>query len=72
MENRIDPLALGMPTSKPRSPSVPPASKAPGATSAQFTRLTKEIEEAIAGHPVISLSVGLAIGATLGWLLKRR
>jgi ElaB/YqjD/DUF883 family membrane-anchored ribosome-binding protein len=72
MENRIDQLISGIPTPKPRSPSVQSASEASGAASAQFARLRKKMEEAIAGHPVISLSVGLAIGATLGWLLKRK
>ena len=71
MQNRIDQLASGS-ASKPYSRTVKSVSDAASTASNQLAGLTKNLEENIARHPVISLSAGLVIGATLGWLLKRK
>jgi hypothetical protein len=72
MQNRIDQLVSGKSTPKPNPQTVKSVSDAATMASNQMAGLTKKVEEGIARHPVISLGVGLVIGATLGWLLKRK
>jgi len=72
MQNRIEQLVSATSTTKPHPQTVKSMSDAAAMATNQMTGLTKKIEEGIARHPVISLSVGLVIGATLGWLLKRK
>jgi hypothetical protein len=72
MQNRIDQLVSGMGPAKPHPQTIQSASDAAAVASNQLGKLTKQVEESIARHPVVSLSIGLAIGATLGWLLKRK
>jgi ElaB/YqjD/DUF883 family membrane-anchored ribosome-binding protein len=72
MQNRIDQLVSGTPLPKPHPYMVQAVEDAAANASHQLGGLAKKAEGAIARHPVVSLSIGLAIGATLGWLLKRK
>lgn len=35
-------------------------------------RITQQTTDWIGRHPLVCVSVGVALGATLGWLIKRR
>lgn len=72
MQNRIEQLVSGMSSARPQSQTAKSASDVATAASNQYGKLIRQVEESIARHPVVSLGVGLVIGATLGWLLKRK
>jgi hypothetical protein len=69
MHNRIDQLASGISTPQPHRQA---ASDAAAPASNRLAALSKKVEEVIVTHPAISLGVALAMGATLGWFLKRK
>lgn len=44
----------------------------PAVAGAQATPLRHQVEDWIAEHPVASIAAAVAIGAFVGWMIKRR
>jgi len=72
MQNRIESYQGGIDLTKMGASSKKQSPSVSASPTSQMTRLTDSIEQTISQHPAVSLGVGLAVGAFVGWLLKRK
>ena len=63
MQNRVFPIEQQKRLPAPRSPFQPAGWMHSG---------IERVESFIANHPTAALAVGLTLGVTLGWLIKRK
>ena len=52
--------------------AAPRREQALDVSEAEHSNWVRNVEGWIGGHPVLCLSAALALGATVGWLIKRR